>query len=93
MNETQIKTPLELAYYAGRHAALAKEKREVNPYIQKLQQSLWDAWDCGFNKGCEERTITGKAKKPKYVRVKCDQCEILVINGIACHEHGCPNGP
>jgi len=21
----------------------------------------------------------------------CDQCEMLSINGVACHEHGCPN--
>lgn len=28
-------------------------------------------------------------KKPK--KVKCDQCIIMVINGVVCHEHGCPN--
>ena len=22
---------------------------------------------------------------------QCDQCEALTINGIYCHEHGCPN--
>lgn len=21
----------------------------------------------------------------------CDQCELLMINGVACHETGCPN--
>ena len=26
-----------------------------------------------------------------YYSVKCSQCEALVVNGIACHEHGCPN--
>lgn len=26
-----------------------------------------------------------------YWRVRCSQCEALVINGIACHETGCPN--
>ena len=25
------------------------------------------------------------------VRVLCSGCEALVINGIACHEQGCPN--
>ena len=25
------------------------------------------------------------------VRVKCSQCEALCINGVACHETGCPN--
>lgn len=23
--------------------------------------------------------------------MKCDQCEMLSINGVVCHEHGCPN--
>lgn len=21
----------------------------------------------------------------------CDQCNMATINGVACHEHGCPN--
>ena len=25
------------------------------------------------------------------IRVRCSQCEALVINGIATHETGCPN--
>lgn len=25
------------------------------------------------------------------MKIKCDQCEMLSINGAACHEHGCPN--
>lgn len=24
-------------------------------------------------------------------RVKCSCCEALAINGVACHERGCPN--
>lgn len=24
-------------------------------------------------------------------RVTCDQCAIVRINGIVCHEHDCPN--
>lgn len=28
--------------------------------------------------------------KHKHI-VCCSQCEALVINGIACHEIGCPN--
>lgn len=27
----------------------------------------------------------------KYLRPKCSQCQVLVINGTACHETGCPN--
>ena len=26
-----------------------------------------------------------------YYHVRCSQCQALVINGIATHEHGCPN--
>lgn len=25
------------------------------------------------------------------IRVRCSQCEALVLNGVACHEIGCPN--
>ena len=25
------------------------------------------------------------------IRLYCDQCELLAINGVACHETGCPN--
>ena len=25
------------------------------------------------------------------VRIRCSQCEALVINGFSTHEHGCPN--
>jgi hypothetical protein len=34
---------------------------------------------------------TKESKEKKYRRVKCDSCEALVINGVAAHEHGCPN--
>jgi hypothetical protein len=29
--------------------------------------------------------------KDKIIHVKCSQCEAMVINGVACHETGCPN--
>ena len=25
------------------------------------------------------------------VRIRCSQCEALVISGVPCHERGCPN--
>lgn len=25
------------------------------------------------------------------IRIKCDQCQMLSINGVGCHETGCPN--
>lgn len=24
-------------------------------------------------------------------RIRCDQCVVLVINNVICHEIGCPN--
>lgn len=29
--------------------------------------------------------------KPKLIPKRCDQCELLRINGVVCHEIGCPN--
>jgi hypothetical protein len=29
--------------------------------------------------------------KTGLYRIKCSQCQMLAINGIACHETGCPN--
>ena len=26
-------------------------------------------------------------------RIRCSQCAALVINGVPCHETGCPNTP
>ena len=36
----------------------------------------------GFDKS---RSVDGRA------RVGCSQCQALAINGVACHETGCPN--
>ncbi len=36
-------------------------------------------------------TTTLKPKKRRTRRIRCDQCDVLAINGIGCHEHGCPN--
>ena len=38
----------------------------------------------------EERDDCGRFTRA--VRVRCSQCEAAVINGLACHETGCPNG-
>ena len=29
--------------------------------------------------------------KARKIKVTCDQCSSMVINGLFCHEHGCPN--
>ncbi len=31
------------------------------------------------------------ARTGRHVRVGCSQCAALVINGVACHETGCPH--
>lgn len=28
--------------------------------------------------------------KVRERRERCDSCEVLYINGVRCHEHGCP---
>ncbi len=28
---------------------------------------------------------------PATISPRCSQCEVLVIQGVACHETGCPN--
>ena len=25
-------------------------------------------------------------------RAQCDSCDAVMINGVYCHEHGCPDG-
>lgn len=35
--------------------------------------------------------LTKYDRSSGYFRVRCSQCEVLVINGMATHEQGCPN--
>ena len=28
---------------------------------------------------------------PKHILVKCDSCDVAVINNVICHETGCPD--
>lgn len=39
----------------------------------------------GFDRSA---TVFGR---PNLLTPRCSQCEALVINGVACHERGCPN--
>lgn len=38
--------------------------------------------------GFDETTCDGREGT---IRPRCSQCEVAVINGVACHETGCPN--
>lgn len=49
----------------------------------KTQLRLNRLHDLGFD---ESYIIRGG-----MIRVKCSQCQAATINGIAAHEHGCPN--
>ncbi len=33
-----------------------------------------------------------KTTKRKGSKMKCDSCELMIINGIPCHEFSCPDG-
>lgn len=38
------------------------------------------------------KPITGSTiKRENYTGITCDSCRLLSINGIVCHETGCPN--
>ena len=35
--------------------------------------------------------LTEYDRSDRYYRPRCSECQVLVINGTACHETGCPN--
>ena len=51
------------------------ECKRVSPRCKALRAE-------GFDRSTDEG---------KLVHVACSSCEALVLNGTACHEHGCPN--
>lgn len=53
------------------------EKRKRNRTGEKLRKRGFD--------------LTEYNRRTGEYRVRCSQCEAAVINGIACHEHRCPN--
>lgn len=40
---------------------------------------------------CKTCYVPNNKSLSRYYKVYCKQCNALSINGIACHEHGCPN--
>ncbi len=52
--------------------------------MSKSAQIAKSMRDRGFDKSRVSEESDG-------ARVGCSQCEALVINGVACHETGCPN--
>ena len=53
------------------------------PKKKSMLQSLYD-------QGFDESTHEFDGYEHSW-RVGCSQCEALCVNGIACHETGCPN--
>lgn len=51
------------------------------PTVEHLQQLGFDLTDMQITRS-----------EGAYLRVRCSQCEAVVINGTPCHEVGCPNG-
>uniref|UniRef100_A0A6M3JQQ2 Uncharacterized protein n=1 Tax=viral metagenome TaxID=1070528 RepID=A0A6M3JQQ2_9ZZZZ len=45
--------------------------------LQRLRKAGFDSSEYNRSKGT--------------YHVQCSQCDALVINGVACHETGCPN--
>jgi hypothetical protein len=39
----------------------------------------------------QRNTLQNQGFEVSGNRVSYMQCEAVVINGVACHEHGCPN--
>lgn len=42
------------------------------------------------SRGFDSSYITGDREANDYVE-GCSQCQAVAVNGVACHEHGCPN--
>lgn len=57
--------------------------RECEQLIERLENRGFDA--CKFS-GPEDPGTDDHS-----VDLGCSQCQATAINGLACHEHGCPN--
>jgi hypothetical protein len=53
-------------------------------YYENRQQNIENLTARGFD-------LSYPTRAHVTVRPKCSQCEAVVVNGTACHEHGCPN--
>ena len=55
-------------------------------YARRVRQARRRAHDLRTRHGFTRTHTIGASIFPH-----CEQCEVLVINGIPCHETGCPN--
>jgi hypothetical protein len=49
------------------------------------------AWERAGEPSCRQCVSVCDARHEAAETEPCNQCEVLVINGILCHETGCPN--
>jgi hypothetical protein len=63
------------------------EREESGLENEATKQSAWRI-DSKFADFVDE--VSGEIEDSGR-RVSCDQCEMAAINGVPCHEHGCPN--
>src|SRR5271165_395859 len=63
---------------------------KLNP--SKDGASYCDIVKCDCRRPWEHNEDDGPENWPDYPQpISCDQCQMLSINGTACHETGCPN--
>lgn len=75
---------------------LTQDGSTVCPDCANEEDTSDPATDAGINwedasmycDDCGKRIESAYAEEE---RVHCDQCQMLSINGVACHETGCPN--
>ena len=68
--------------------------------IERLRQAVHARWRRSIEEqrwpyaNDDEAKMTDRSEYDRstgYHRVRCSQCEALVIMGVPCHERGCPN--
>ena len=74
---------------------LGKRQRQALEFIERVNGWHTYAKDvAGVIRTLERRGLVETNQYSQFrlmVPIKCDQCEMLSINGVACHEQGCPN--
>lgn len=57
------------------------------PIIRELAREVEELKSLGF----DYSEVLGADHGGDAVRVKCSQCQATFVNGMPCHEKGCPN--
>ena len=76
------------------------ENTALDMFIEAIPDDVYDPCPCGCgikwkyakaNAEEHERRFIANVLKSVTVNAVCDSCEAVMINGVYCHEHGCPN--